>query len=157
MKAIIFRKNTEIRRIGIAPDFINQKSLELKSVKGNKTKTPEELEILAIEFLASQVVPSGAEWKIFDTDDEPADKLYDDSWGYDLKEDIIKLRKIKKRFLRAEREAFFTANVRVLRDAMIDNDSGKLQAGRTERDRLRNITDLVDSAGTIAEIKAIAV
>ena len=157
MKAIIYKTDTEIRRIGIAPDFISGKSMQLKSIKGNKTKPPAELEIMSIEFLALQIVPDSAEWKIFDTDDEPADKLYDDSWDYDLKEDITKVRKIKKRMLQADREKLFTINDRLLRDAILDNDSAKKTEGMAERDRLKNITDLVDAAGTIAEIKAIAV
>ncbi len=157
MKAIIYKTETGCKRIGIAPDFIKTKSAELKAIEGNEDKTPEELETMAITILAGRVVPTGAAWKIFDTDNEPADKLYDDSWGWDLKEDIVKVRKIKKRFLQAEREKLFTINDRLLRDAILEDDHYKKTDGMTERDRLRDITNLVDSAITIEEIKAIAV
>ena len=157
MKAIIYKTETGCKRIGIALDFINTKSAELKAVKTNAEKSPEELVIMAIGFLALQVVPDGAEWKIFDTDDEPVDKLYDDSWDYDLKEDIVKLREIKKGFLRADREKLFTMNDRLLRDALLENDPVKKATGMTECDRLRDITKLVDVATTIDAIKAIVV
>ena len=59
--------------------------------------------------------------------------------------------------LRTDREPLFVANDLVLRDANIENDSVKLSAGIAERDRLRDITKLIDPCKTISEIKAITV
>ena len=58
--------------------------------------------------------------------------------------------------LRAEREPLFAANDLRLRDALIDGDEAKRLAGIAERDRLRGITDLVDSAMSLDSLKALS-
>ena len=56
-----------------------------------------------------------------------------------------------------ERSELFEANDIVLRDAVIESDDNKKNAGIVERDRLRGIPQLVDDCTTLAEIKAISV
>lgn len=102
-------------------------------------------------------IPAGAEYKIVEESEIPTDRTFRNAWGYDLKEDIPKSKEIWKNKLRVDRNPLFTENDIVLRDAVIENDDAKKDKGIIERDRLRNITKLVDSANTIEEIKAIAV
>ncbi len=97
------------------------------------------------------------EYKILDESEIPADRIFRNAWNYDLKEDILKSKEIWKNKLRIDREPLFIANDIVLRDASIDGDTEKLNNGKIERDRLRDITTLVDNAKTIEEIKAVSV
>jgi hypothetical protein len=67
--------------------------------------------------------------------------------------DIVVAREITKDRLRHERVQKFQENDILLRDAVIENDSEKLARGIVERDRLRNITTLPDTANSLDELR----
>jgi hypothetical protein len=97
------------------------------------------------------------DYKIVDESEIPTDRTFRGAWDYDLKEDIPKAKEIWKDKLRVDREPLFIENDLLLRDASLENDQSKLNNGIAERDRLRDITLLVDTANTIDEIKAVSV
>jgi hypothetical protein len=68
---------------------------------------------------------------------------------------IQKAREITKNRLRKERIAYFEKNDLALRDAMLENNQEKINLAIAERDRLRNITDLVDSISDLDGLKNI--
>ena len=102
-------------------------------------------------------IPKGAEYKIVSETDLPKDRVFRNAWNYDLKEDILKAKEIWKTKLRADRKPLFEANDLKIRDANIDKDTIALTEAIVERDRLRDITDLVDNCKTISAIKKIKV
>lgn len=69
--------------------------------------------------------------------------------------DIAKAREITKKRLRKEREPMFLQNDILIRDAQIENDSEKLLVGIAERDRLRNITLLVNNSDSLEQLRNI--
>jgi hypothetical protein len=71
--------------------------------------------------------------------------------GFDL--EIAK--EITKDRLRRERLEFFEKNDLALRDAMLENNTDAVNHAIAERDRLRDITNLADSAKNLAELKAL--
>jgi hypothetical protein len=64
-------------------------------------------------------------------------------------------REIVKSNLRKRRIKFFEKNDVALLSALIDSDQEKLDIAITERNRLRDITTLVDIARSIEELKSI--
>lgn len=114
--------------------------------------------------LAMQAIPTGAEHKIVDSSEIPKDysefkgfEGLQSALNYDLTLDIPRAKEIKKAKLRYEREPLFIANDLKIRDANIDKDTTALMEAITERDRLRDITLLVDPCKTISAIKKITV
>lgn len=97
------------------------------------------------------------EYKIVDSSKIPIDDEYRNALEYNFSYNVEKSKEIKKRSLRIQRAELFEANDIVLRDAVLEADDTKKTAGITERDRLRNITNLVDDCKTMAEIKAVSV
>lgn len=83
------------------------------------------------------------------------DRAFRNAWNYDMKIDIPKAKEIWKEKLRRDREPLFIANDLKIRDANIDKDTSALMTAIAERDRLRNITLLVDSCKTISAIKKV--
>lgn len=67
--------------------------------------------------------------------------------------DIQKAKEITKERLRVERIKLFEKNDIALRDAMLSNDKVKLAEAVAERDRLRNITSIVDDANTLDSLR----
>ena len=108
----------------------------------------------SIEF-AMKDIPDGAENKIIEDTELPADRVFRNAWNYDLKEDIPKSREIWKDKLRVDRKPLLEQldidSMRAIEDGI---DSTDIIA---EKQRLRDITLLVDTAKTINEIKAVAV
>ena len=70
-----------------------------------------------------------------------------------IRVDFEEAKEITRARLRKERVQRFQANDILLRDAVIENDSEKLAQGIAERDRLRNITLLVDTVTTLDELR----
>ena len=106
---------------------------------------------------AMKDIPKGVEYKIIDESELPQDRTFRNAWNYDLKEDIPKAKEIWKEKLRRDREPLFIANDLKIRDANIDKDTTILIEAIAERDRLRDITLLVDKAKTISAIKKVSV
>jgi len=117
------------------------------------TPTKEGLAIFGIEGVAEKDVLDGAEYKIIEDTELPKDRVFRNAWNYDLKEDIPKSKEIWKDKLRADRKPLLAAldvdSMRAIEDA---KDTVAIIA---EKNRLRDITLLVDAAKTIDEIKAI--
>jgi hypothetical protein len=67
--------------------------------------------------------------------------------------DMQKAKEITKERLRVERIKLFEKNDIILRDAMISNDKVKMTEAVAERDRLKNITSLVDNADTLNSLR----
>ena len=67
--------------------------------------------------------------------------------------DISVAREITKNRLRKERIVFFEKNDIALRDAMLENNNDKISLAIAERDRLRNITQLVDTLNDLTELR----
>ena len=107
--------------------------------------------------LAMKDIPKGAEYKIVDESELPTDRIFRNAWNYDLKEDIPKSKEIWKEKLRRDRIPAFEQNDIFLRDSWIENNSVAIEAGVKIRDRLRDITNLVDSCKTISAIKKVSV
>ena len=105
--------------------------------------------------LAMKDIPNGAENKIIEDTELPADRVFRNAWGYDLKEDIPKSQEIWKDKLRADRkpllEQLDVDSMRAIEDGIDTTDI------IAKKQRLRDITLLVDAAKTIDEIKAVAV
>ena len=106
---------------------------------------------------AMKDIPKGAEYKIIDDSELPKDRIFRNAWNYDLKEDIPKSKEIWKEKLRADRKPLFDANDIRFRDAYVINDIVELDASIVERDRLRDITLLVNTCKTISAIKKVTV
>lgn len=103
-------------------------------------------------------IPTDAEYKIIDESELPTDRTFRGAWDYDtLTEDVDKSKEIKKTSLRSERESLFTANDIDLQNAIADGDDDAKAICITERNRLRDVTDLVDTCTTIDEIKTVSV
>ena len=64
-----------------------------------------------------------------------------------------KAQEITKEKLRTEREPLFAANDIKLQNAIADDDATAKAEAITERDRLRAITDQVDTMTTVEELK----
>ncbi len=102
-------------------------------------------------------IPEEAEYKIIDESELPKDTTFRNSWGFDLKEDIPKLKEIKKDMLRADRELLFKQlDIDFMRASEL-NDTDKINEIAAEKTRLRDITKKVDSCKTIKQIKAIKI
>ena len=97
------------------------------------------------------------EYKIIDESELPKDRVFRNAWGFDLKEDIPKAKEIWKEKLRVDRKPLFEANDIRFRDAYVINNTVELEASIAERDRLRDITKLVDSCKTISNIKKVKI
>jgi len=105
--------------------------------------------------LAIRDMPEGAEYKIIQTSELPEDRTFEAVWDYEFKIDISKAKEIWKEKLRAKRIPLFDLNDILIRDGILENDTEKQLAGMKERDRLRDITLLVDDCETLEEIKKI--
>ena len=102
-------------------------------------------------------IPEGAEYKVIEDTELPKDRVFRNAWDFDLKEDIPKSKEIWKEKLRRDREPLFVENDLKIRDANIEGDVSGLSVAIKERDRLRDITGLVDKATSITAIKKVKV
>jgi hypothetical protein len=66
--------------------------------------------------------------------------------------DIVKAREITKERLRKERIPYFEKSDIAIRDAMIENSFEKLKEAVDERNRLRDITLLVEQCSTLDDL-----
>lgn len=100
-------------------------------------------------------IPEGAEYKIIDDSELPQTREFRGAWDYDLKEDIPKSKEIHKNNLRAKRKALLEKlDVDWIR-AVEENRQEDASSVVVEKQRLRDITNDVDKAKTIAGIKKV--
>jgi hypothetical protein len=69
--------------------------------------------------------------------------------------DLTVAKEITKTRLRKERQPLFQPVDIAIRDAMIENNTEKLNQAIAERNRLRDITKLADAAGDLVSLRAI--
>jgi hypothetical protein len=116
---------------------------------------------------ALNLIPKGANYKFASYDDLPNDSILSEfsnalrlnskKSGPCLTVDLDCAKKITKNRLRKEREQLFKINDLLLRDAILEQDDEKIIDGMLERERLRNITTLVDNANSLEELRNISV
>ena len=95
--------------------------------------------------------------RIVEDDCIPTDRTFRDAWDFDddgiITEQIDKAKEIHKDRLRAERKPLFAElDVKYIRNL---EEGGEVAGIINEKQRLRDITKLVDKCKTIDEIKAI--
>jgi hypothetical protein len=119
---------------------------------------PQYLEEHTIEEIAEKDVPKGVHYTIINTSDISEDKTFRDAWEYSngkINTNFVKAQKITKERLRIERIPLLQAQDVAFQRALEDgSDTSKIVA---EKKRLRDITDLADTAKTLDELKAITV
>jgi hypothetical protein len=117
--------------------------------------TPEFLETNSIEDVAAKDVPEGLPFKIIDESEIPTDWAFRDAWefGDTIKVNIEKAKTITTDRLRRERAPLLQAQDVAFQRALEANaDTSVIVA---EKQRLRDVTKLVDTAKTLDDLKAI--
>lgn len=102
-------------------------------------------------------IPEGVEYKIVEDFELPKDRVFRNAWKYDLKEDISKAKEIWKDKLRADRKPLLEALDIEYMIALENKDDNAQLDVVARKQLLRDITNKVDTAKTIAGIKKIAV
>ena len=111
-----------------------------------------------VEKLAEMRVPAGKAFAIVATADVPNDRDFRNAWELSngaISVSMTKAKEITKDRLRAEREPLLAAQDVLYMRAL--ETGGLLDGIVTEKQRLRDITQLADQATTIDELKAITV
>ena len=125
------------------------------TIGDKKVKIDNEIVTMSAMDCALRSVPKGAEYKIIDESELPKDRIFRNAWNYDLKEDIPKAKEIWKEKLRVDRKPLLEAqDIAFMQALEKGNDTAAII---TEKQRLRDIPQLVDSCKTIASIKKIPV
>lgn len=110
------------------------------------------------EIDAAKSVPNGVEYEIVDVADIPTDREFRNAWernGKKVQVNFAKAQDATKARLRAEREPLLATQDVLFQRALENNaDTTAIVA---EKQRLRDITKLVDSAKTLDELKTIKV
>ncbi len=176
MKGIIYKTAGGIAVIGANPKVLNQ--IKAIFLQENPKNTAEDAEQAAYIVIAEKDIPrilppdkqelwaKGKmplkkyltyplpEYKIVDASEMPADRIFRNAWGYDLKEDLVKSREIKKDMLRRDRVPLLAdLDVEFTRAQETGADTTDIIA---RKQILRDVTDLCDGAATIDELKKIA-
>ena len=109
---------------------------------------------LSIEEVAKKDVPAGVAYKIVNDDEVPSDRTFRNALKYDLTVDMTKAQGITKERLRAERAPLLTAlDVQYQRATEDGRDTTIIIS---EKQRLRDVTKLADTATTLDELKALS-
>ena len=110
---------------------------------------------LTIEAIAAKDVPAGTPFKIVDADTIPSDRTFRNAWKADLTVDFSKAQALTKDRLRAERKPLLEAQDVLFQRAL---ETGKdATAIVKEKQRLRDVTKLVDGATTLDQLKGVTV
>ena len=112
---------------------------------------------LSIEEIAAKDVPEGKEYKIVDVSELSSDRTFRNAWVLDneITVDILKAKVITKNKLREQRKPLLEAQDILFMQAQ---ESGSDTSGIvTEKQRLRDITNQVDSMTTVEELKGATV
>jgi len=100
-------------------------------------------------------IPTGEEYKIVDESEIPTDRTFRNAWNFDLKEDIPKSKEIWKEKIRQDRKPMLESLDVDYQRADEDKDEVKKADIIKEKNRLRDITDLIDKCKTTKQIKSI--
>jgi len=112
---------------------------------------------LTVEEIAAKDVPTGKEYKIVDKSELSNDRTFRNAWvlGDEITVDIPKAKVITKNKLREQRKPLLEAQDILFMQAQ---ESGADTASIvTEKQRLRNITNQVDSMTNVDELKGATV
>jgi hypothetical protein len=109
---------------------------------------------LSIEEVAAKDVPAGVPFRIVNDDEVPTDRTFRNALKYDLTVDMPKAQEITKDRLRQERAPLLTAlDVQYQRAQEDGRDTAIIIS---EKQRLRDVTKLADTATTLDELKALS-
>jgi len=110
---------------------------------------------LSLEDTAAKDVPQGVPYRIVNDEDVPSDKTFRNAWKADLTVDFPKAQALTKDRLRADRKPLLEAQDVLFQRAL---ETGKdATAIVVEKQRLRDVTKLVDAATTLDELKGVTV
>ena len=112
---------------------------------------------LSIEEIAAKDVPASKEYNIVDVNTISSDRSFRNAWIWDseITIDISKAKDITKNKLREQRKPLLEAQDILFMQAQ---ESGSDTSGIvTEKQRLRDITNQVDSMTTVEELKGATV
>ena len=110
---------------------------------------------LPIEEVAAKDVLAGVPYRIVNDDEVPSDRTFRNAWKHDLTVDFPKAQALTKDRLRAERKPLLEAQDVLFQRAL---ETGKdATAIVKEKQRLRDVTKLVDVATTLDQLKGVTV
>ena len=112
---------------------------------------------LSIEEIAAKDVPEGKEYKIVDVSELSSDRTFRNAWVLDneITVDILKAKVITKNKLREQRKPLLEAqDILFMQAQESGSDTSDIV---TEKQRLRDITNQVDSMTTVEELKGATV
>ena len=110
---------------------------------------------LSIEDTAAKDVPAGVAYTIVNDDEVPSDRTFRNAWNADLTVDFPKAQALTKDRLRIERKPLLEAQDVLFQRAL---ETGKdATAIVVEKQRLRDVTKLVDAATTLDQLKGVTV
>ena len=112
---------------------------------------------LSIEEIAAKDVPEGKEYKIVDVSELSSDRTFRNAWVLDneITVDIPKAKVITKNKLREQRKPLLEAqDILFMQAQESGSDTSDIV---TEKQRLRDITNQVDSMTTVEELKGATV
>ena len=112
---------------------------------------------LSIEEIAAKDVPEGKEYKIVDVSELSSDRTFRNAWVLDneITVDILKAKVITKNKLREQRKPLLEAqDILFMQAQESGSDTSSIV---TEKQRLRDITNQVDSMTTVEELKGATV
>lgn len=110
---------------------------------------------LSVEDTAAKDVPAGVPYRIVNDDEVPSDRTFRNAWKADLTVDFTKAQALTKERLRADRKPLLEAQDVLFQRAL---ETGKdAMAIVKEKQRLRDVTKLVDAATTLDELKGVTV
>ena len=106
---------------------------------------------LSVEDTAAKDVPAGVAYTIVNDEDVPSDRTFRNAWTHDLTVDFPKAQAITKERLRSDRKPLLEAQDVLFQRAL---ETGKdATAIVKEKQRLRDVTKLVDAATTLDALK----
>lgn len=110
----------------------------------------------SIDTLIATVIPEGADYSVIDDADLPTERAFRDAWvkvGDAIDHDFDKAKAITKDRLRAERAPLLDKlDVDYMKAIEVSADTTAIVA---EKQRLRDVTNLVDLATTLDELRAL--
>ena len=110
---------------------------------------------LSAEDTAAKDVPAGVAYRIVNDEDVPSDRTFRNAWKHDLTVDFPKAQAITKERLRSDRKPLLEAQDVLFQRAL---ETGKdATAIVVEKQRLRDVTKLVDVATTLDALKNMGV
>lgn len=105
--------------------------------------------------LANDVPADAINVRVVDASDVPSDRTFRNAWTHDLTVDFTKAQALTKERLRADRKPLLEAQDVLFQRAL---ETGKdATAIVVEKQRLRDVTKLVDAATTLDQLKGVTV